>query len=331
MGSPVRTDVLEFSQWADRARAKSRQITKKLFKEGDSSQPLSFIACNASCCALLRAIDRDNLGRECCDELVRVGVYRALSGAITAEWEVISEALLVERVGTQACDSAWLEQDPEESMTSVRERLRLASCSSEVAVLMLRLAVRAACLASSWHGPWDNMRALRQLINAKAWSSLHQALSAMLTCFGPYLAMHYNALNIVSDILHVSHTYLCSPVRLVLLGHATPAGAAWRLQATASCMPAQIFYCLGEGHTLKDITPSSIGKASGLPQTITDTAFLVMKHAEHLPPLHRQQAAQGDTALLMVSLVLIQVWAPRAQVSWGCALTVACNGRCRAC
>ena len=91
---------------------------------------------------------------------------------------------------------------------SFQERLRRACCSSEVAVLMLRLAVRAACLASSWYGPWESVEALHQLIRANAWSSLLHALRALLATFGADLAKQYNALNIVSDILHVSRALL---------------------------------------------------------------------------------------------------------------------------
>ena len=89
------------------------------------------------------------------------------------------------------------------AVDSVHERLRRACCSSEIAVLMLRLAVRSACLASSWYGPWESMEALQQLITADAWASLLRALRALLGTFGPDLAKQYNAINIVSDILHV--------------------------------------------------------------------------------------------------------------------------------
>ena len=69
---------------------------------------------------------------------------------------------------------------------------------------MLRLAVRPACLVNSWYGPWESGEAIRQLIAAEAWSSLLQALRALLVTFGENLAKQYNAINIVSDILHVS-------------------------------------------------------------------------------------------------------------------------------
>jgi hypothetical protein len=69
---------------------------------------------------------------------------------------------------------------------------------------MLRLAVRTACLGSSWYGPWESREALLQLVGVDAWSSLMQALKALLHTFGADLDKQYNVLNIVSDILHVS-------------------------------------------------------------------------------------------------------------------------------
>ena len=202
MGSPVRTAALDFSQWADRIRAQSPSFTV-IFEEDGDSHPFCSTACIASCCGVLGAIDRDSLGRECCDELVRLNVYHKLGEGSRATWDVASQ-VLAQRVGTQAQDPAWLQQDLSASMSSVSERLRRACCSSEVAILMLRLAVRAACLGSSWFGPWDNVQALHQLIRANAWSSLLHALESLATTFGRNLAKQYNALNIVSDILHVS-------------------------------------------------------------------------------------------------------------------------------
>ena len=106
-------------------------------------------------------------------------------------------------MGEEAHNPAWIEEDGQDSFDAVQERFRWACCSSEVAVLMLRLAVRTACLASSWYGPWESKAALQQLIKADAWASLLRALKALLTTFGPDLSKQYNAINIVSDILHV--------------------------------------------------------------------------------------------------------------------------------
>ena len=110
--------------------------------------------------------------------------------------------MLVQRVDRKG-HPAWIQEGGQASVDAVHERLRRACCSSEVAVLMLRLAVRSACLASSWYGPWESVGALQQLNAADAWASLLHALRALLTTFGPKLSKQYNAVNIVSDILHV--------------------------------------------------------------------------------------------------------------------------------
>ena len=193
---------MDFLQWADRVRAASPSISD-LFQGDGSSHPFCSSACLESCCGLLGAIDRDNLGRECCEELVRLNVYHKLGEATRARWDFISQGM-AQRAGTQAEDPAWLQQDLQETMSYVSERLRRACCTSEVAILMLRLAVRAACLGSSWFGPWDSVQAVHQLIRANAWSSLLHALRALLGTFGDNLANQYNAINIVSDVLHVS-------------------------------------------------------------------------------------------------------------------------------
>ena len=198
----MRTAALDFSQWADRVRAESPNAPDWPEEHG-SSHPFCSTACIKSCCGLLGAIDRQNLGRECCEELLSYRVFQKLGEATPARWEVISQGL-AQRVGTQAQEPAWLEQDVQEAMRPVSERLRRASCSSEMAVLMLRLAVRAACVAGSWFGPWDSMEAVHQLTEASAWSSLLHALEALVTKFGADLEKQYNANNIVSDILHVS-------------------------------------------------------------------------------------------------------------------------------
>ena len=166
---------------------------------------------------------------------------------------------------------------------------------------MLRLAVRAACLASSWYGPWESMEALQQLVRADAWSSLLRALRALLATFGADLAKQYNAINIVSDILHVSQAL--SPAVLswhASLQHAQPVPCTL---VKSLCMPAQIFYSLSERHTHQEFRPSDI-KQRWPARIIGEALLLVVNHAAHLPRLHRQQASPGDTALLMVGLSL---------------------------
>ena len=96
------------------------------------------------------------------------------------------------------------------SIDYVTYRIRRACCPSEVAVLMLRLAVRAACLASSWYGPWESLQALQELNKVNAWTALLNALGALLGRLGPNLGKQYNAVNIVSDVLHVSQASLSS-------------------------------------------------------------------------------------------------------------------------
>ena len=65
------------------------------------------------------------------------------------------------------------------------------------------------------------------------------------------------------------------------------------------CTAAQIFYSLSERHTHLEFRPSDL---HGMHASLKETLFLVMEHAEDLPRLHRQQANQGDTASLVVSL-----------------------------
>ena len=206
----VRNIAMPFSHWASRVQAESLASPTKFFVEGSSSQPLYHArACMMACCSFVRAMNTHGLlymGKEYSKELVSGGAYRVLGEGTAADWERIS-GWLASRAGTQTHHPAWLQKgddlDEDASITFLCDRLRLACCASEVAVLMLRLAVRAACLGSSWYGPWENREALLQL-GAGAWSSLLQALRALLSTFGADLAKQYNALNIVSDILHVS-------------------------------------------------------------------------------------------------------------------------------
>ena len=110
----------------------------------------------------------------------------------------------MQAAGRQAHEPAWIQEGRQASLGAIRERMDRAVCRSESAVLMLRLAVRCACLGGSWYGPWESIEALRQLGKANAWASLLQALRALLGAFGARLAKQYNAVNIVCDILHVS-------------------------------------------------------------------------------------------------------------------------------
>ena len=205
----VRVITSPFSQWASRVQAESLASPTKLYEQGSSSQPVYHDQdCMMACCCFLTAMstcDDERLSKLCSTLLVSDGAYRVLGEGTAADWEGISEWLAA-RAGTQTHHPAWLQigETPEDSLTFLSDRLRLACCASEVAVLMLRLAVRAACLARSWYGPWDSLEALEQLAGTKAWESLLQALRALLGTFGPNLAKQYNALNIVSDILHVS-------------------------------------------------------------------------------------------------------------------------------
>ena len=203
MGDTATIAYFSFSQWADRVKAESSKFPGVLYEDnGGPIHPFSLEGCSNACLSVMGASAGPNLGERCCTEHCRAGVYRTLGEGTAANWEGISDQL-AQRVGTQAHDPAWLEGGPQEARDSVQNRLRLACCSSEVAVLMLRLAVRAACLGGSWYGPWDSVEALQQLLRANALSHLLHALRALLATFGADLAKQYNAINIVSDILHV--------------------------------------------------------------------------------------------------------------------------------
>ena len=208
MDALVREITAPFSRWAEAVKHASATFSDELYDGGGN--PFSSTPCIESCCGLLEAVGRFHQGAACCEELLKDGVYRTLGEGIAADWEGISERL-AQRADTQAHDPAWLQEDVEECLASVSERLRRACCRSETAVLMLRLAVRAACLAGSWYGPWDSMEAVRQLVRASAWTSLLHALRALLTRFGADLAKQYNATNIVSDVLHVSQALSFAP------------------------------------------------------------------------------------------------------------------------
>ena len=71
------------------------------------------------------------------------------------------------------------------------------------------------------------------------------------------------------------------------------------------CVPLQIFYSLSERHTHLNFRPCDVTHR-GLPKILLDALVLVTNHAVHLPHLHREQAWQLDTALLMVGLSQIQ-------------------------
>ena len=196
-----------FSQWARQVQHATSN-TQELYEGGGHSHPFSSTACIDSCCSLLGVIDKHHhLYVDCCRELLSTGVFTMLGEGTATDWDGISKGL-AHRVGTQLHDPAWLQSDPEQCQASVSERLQRACCSGEVAVLMLRLAVRTACLASSWYGPWDSLAALQDLVEADAWTSLQRALRALLTIFGAGLVKQYNAINIVGDILHVGSALL---------------------------------------------------------------------------------------------------------------------------
>ena len=149
----VKPVTVPFSQWAQRVQEVSSTSPIELYKDSGNSHPFSSTACIKSCCGLLGAIDRDHLGKECCKELLSHGVFKMLGEATAADWNGISEGLK-QRAGMYANEPAWLQDSLERCVAPVSQRLQRACCSSEVAVLMLRLAVRTACLASSWYGPW---------------------------------------------------------------------------------------------------------------------------------------------------------------------------------
>ena len=210
MDDAVRYVTQPFSEWAARVTACSSLVISELYEEDVSSHPFASKDCTESYCRLLRTLDSHCVGEgeECRKKLVTARVYTKLGKAVVADWEGIS-ARLAQRVGTQAQDPAWLQGDPQKPADSVSERLRRACCANEVAIFMLRLAVRSACHASSWYGPLECRKALQQLVSASAWTSLACALRALLTALEPNLANQYNALNIVSDILHVSQQHSC--------------------------------------------------------------------------------------------------------------------------
>ena len=211
MNRPITEDVTpitdSFSRWAKRVQADASASPKALYAEGATAeQPYYFSKpCLGACCGLLMAVDTYHQVIPCRKELLRNKDFKALGEGSAADWEGISK-WLVRRAGTHAQHPTYHRAgDPPQVITcNIGERLRLACCSSEVAVLMLRLAVRTACLAGSLYGPWESREALLQLIGANAWSSLLGALDALLGTFGADLDKQYNALNIVSDILHVS-------------------------------------------------------------------------------------------------------------------------------
>ena len=203
MTTSVEQFTAPFSQWAHIVRDVSQYLPVELYDESGNSHPFCSTPCLEICCGLLGAIDSHHLGQECCTELLSSKTFRALGQAAAADWTGIS-ARLAQRAGTQVQDPAWLHTDPEQCHASVRERLKRAASSNEVAIFMLRLALRTACLASSYFGPVESVEALQQLDVAGAWASLLHALNALLSTFGAGLAMQYNAVNIVCDILHVS-------------------------------------------------------------------------------------------------------------------------------
>ena len=216
--------TLPFSQWAERVQDVSSPISEELYVEGGTSHPFFSTACIKSCRGLLGASNKGQQGKACCKALVSGGVIKMLGQGTAANWKFVSENL-AQRVGKQVHEPAWLHSDPEQCQASVSERLERACCSGEVAVLMLRLAVRTACSDSSWCGPWESLEALQQLVKSDAWSSLLRALRALLATFGPDLAKQYNAVNIVVDILHVRRSQSSSDPTLYRSAAATSKGS----------------------------------------------------------------------------------------------------------
>ena len=256
MEQPVKLFTVPFAQWADHVRAESCTSTEELlYHQGGTGHPSCCTPWIEGCCGLLEAMDTYHLGSECRRELLSDGVYRKLGEATAANWEGISERL-VQRKGKQAHDPAWLQQGQHaDNVSAIFNRFRQACCSAELAVLMLRLAVRAACLTGSWYGPWESKEALLQLIRADAWPSLLRALRALLAAFGPDLAKQYNAVNIVSDILHVSralHMLLSAWCGVCSSHWAWPWTVSLLGVSRVSRMPLQIFYSLSERHTHLD-------------------------------------------------------------------------------
>ena len=314
-----------FSQWALIAKAESTASPGKVYEE-ERSHVLRSQPCLDSCYELLLLTDHFCLGNECCQELLRINTFRTLGEAAAADWEGIS-VRLAQRGGTQAHEPAWFQQDKEYCAASIHARITQACCSGEVAILMLRLAVRCACLVpTSWYGPWHNAEAVQQLIDTNAWSSLLHALKALLATFGADLDKDFNAVNIVSDILHVSQASSGPSLKFVLGGvcHAGLPASSRCYTHPAVCVPAQMFYCLSEWHMHSELGPSGTAGGTGPPAALSrvllQALFTVLEHAAYLPRLHPQQA-QGDTALLMVSLPLTQsLWMSIARLHMAVSL-----------
>ena len=211
MAEVVKGFTNPFGECSVRVKLEANANPLELYGEGGSSHPLCSDACIKDCCGLLGAMDcpGDVIAKRCCTEMVRNGTYKLLGESAMTDWEAVSAAL-AQRAGADAQDPAWPQRSATASAAYVRERLRRACCASEVALLMLRLAVRAACLGSSWYGPWESVEALQKLMQVKAWKALLSALKALLYAFGANLGKQYNAVNIVSDILHVSRALLSS-------------------------------------------------------------------------------------------------------------------------
>lgn len=194
-----------FTHWVDRLPA----LGNKLFDDMDQNCFASD-DCISACALLITGIDQ-GLGPSLAEEFVLSSVYAKLACAADCDWRAISRALQ-QRVSRhakrppfyQACDQkgAW---------RAVMGRLQQACSGAEVAVVFLRLAVRAACLDGSWFGPLNSLDALRQLDDAGAYTQLQQALVHCLA-LGERLAKQRNAMNIVDNVTHV-----CDPPF-----HATP-------------------------------------------------------------------------------------------------------------
>ena len=104
MAAPVREVTVPFSRWAERVKRASDASTDELY---GGSNPFSSTSCVESCCGLLEAYDRHNLGKGCCEELLRNGVYRTLGEGTAADWDGICRRLAAQRVNRQAQQPAW--------------------------------------------------------------------------------------------------------------------------------------------------------------------------------------------------------------------------------
>jgi hypothetical protein len=149
-------------------------------------------------------------GLDCATAFVQHRVYSKLARIIlTTDWDRIGQSLKsVGRDDQPHAPKFYHQMSLPDAHAAVGERLQQAGSLEEVAVLLLRLAMRAACVDASYFGPFSHTPALEQLGGTKL-LGVQAALRALLPLFGRHLARHSNALHIVDDLLHVSPA-LCS-------------------------------------------------------------------------------------------------------------------------